>query len=454
MPRPTNRQRRRPSRTLALGASVLAIFALGYACQDGGDHRPGWSNTITSWVTSTPTATTEPDGGPFCYPPSHEGYDPDNTCWVPVTWPTPCPVERAVDPKLGAPPLEWVPCADGVAGCAEVMRQSVLDYGLSQQASVVPWGAGIRIGISEWSSYPDNAAFAGQVAAVYETTGQPLVAWRTRSTGCILPRPIVTAERVWFGAVHVDSQGFTTAAYVAPAWDELATVTTNIPVVGFAQAWWASSTVAALWLGDGRTLAVQDLATQEVALWGGMNGHGNPDYSYANVVGDTVLALTAPGGYPTGTIWTPGTGVFQDVIDAPGSQRVADFNSDGATLAWVVVPYWGGAGTLWTSPLGPAGSVPQPALRRTTPPVRAAGSAAGSGYYAVFSPHDTTTWAAGDGGLHVYRLSDARHWSSPIPASAMFAAYIYHVDAHQVFYSGNGPLMRQDLDLLGPGDLP
>jgi hypothetical protein len=439
------------SRTLMLAVVVGAVDAGCSASEPAGPGNGAGSSTSVGGAGSTGTSSSSSSsssGAGACGSGQHVPgmYDPDDSCWAPVQWPNHCNVEVALQPALGAPPLVWEPCGDGTAGCSQQQPQAAIDHKTQfSKASVVAWAAGYRIGIAE------VVKDGGRIASVYDVDGAPLVAWRTLEPTCELVRPIVTSERVWFGAIHVTPRGATESTYVAPTWAELSTVNKTVQLSGPVQAWWASSDVVVGWIFDGKTLFIEDLVTGQTFQFGGSGGQGNPDYAYPHVVGASVVALTAPDGMPDVTVWNRSTGWPTDLVN-PSPLRVADANSDGQTLAWIVTPDWESPGELWTSPMATTPAELSPTLRRGTPVVQPSGSAAGSGHYAVYSPKEVFGEGPGDNRVHVYRLNDARHWSFPFPSSYVWARWIYHVDAGEVFYSGVGPLARQRLDVLGEGD--
>lgn len=461
---PQSRTRRRSAVALAAGAVVVPLIAIGTSCDDeqapgttsassgnGGSASASTTGATTSSSSSSSSSSEAGGGGSGGQGPEPPVYDPDAADWVPVAWESPCKVDMALQPELGAPPLFWVPCGSDAPGCDQQHEQPLLDTGSQKsKVSVVPWNGGYRIGITE--SFKQD----GQISAVYDGDGTAMVAWRVESLPpnvCISNRPIVSSERVWFGVTAIDPDLTSASVVIAPTWNELTTVSTTYTFNHFYQAWFASSEVMLGWVADGKSLHVRDLATGKQALFG--NGFlGNPDYAYPHVVGSSAVALTAPDGYPDVTVWDRSTEAFIDLVDPTPPLRVADANSDGETLVWIVKPDPDAPGELWTSPMTVTPQGLDPTYRRTTPTIKGTGSAAGDGHYAVYSFSDVLQpgGGPGDGKVHVYRLSDAHHWAFPVPASSVEAVWIYHVDADYVFYSGYGSVLRQRLDVVGPGD--
>jgi len=159
----------------------------------------------------------------------------------------------------------------------------------------------------------------------------------------------------------------------------------------------------------------------------------------------------------TGWSWKlPNTS--QKLVD-PGSELVFDIRSDGTTLAWVqttakwideIAPGW-----LWTSPHTTEPAAVVATKRREVPAIGASetGKGIGGDYYALVDQ----SGGKEEQYVHVYRLSDARHWKVPSPADVR-AADIILIDAEEVWILGITPkgapstIIRQRLDALGPGD--
>jgi hypothetical protein len=100
-------------------------------------------------------------------------------------------------------------------------------------------------------------------------------------------------------------------------------------------------------------------------------------------------------------------------------------------------------GTLYTSPFATVPSGITPALVRNVPSFFNT-AAFGEAHYAMLSAPDRK--------IHVYRLSDGRHWSFAAPQEAYAANEVVHVDATFVLYNTWEGIFRQSLAALGPGD--
>ncbi len=153
--------------------------------------------------------------------------------------------------------------------------------------------------------------------------------------------------------------------------------------------------------------------------------------------------------------------VMEPLIEAPDGEMVYDVRTDGSTLVWVQAKSESvldrAPGELWTSPFSKTSTSLQPSKRRTTPSLTVAQTqkAVGGGYYALIEqpfPEGNENWK-----LHLYRLSDARHWQVELPG-AMRPVEVVHVDEEEVWVQAHTmkiadmTLIRQRIDQLGPGD--
>ena len=106
-----------------------------------------------------------------------------------------------------------------------------------------------------------------------------------------------------------------------------------------------------------------------------------------------------------------------------------------------------GPAWLYTSPFATSASAVVPTRRRAAPALESNGvlSWASRGFYG-FS-------CTPDGLVHVYRLSDMRHWSfTPEGVSTGACARVVFVDDGEVFYDGTYNVFRQSIADLGAGD--
>lgn len=156
---------------------------------------------------------------------------------------------------------------------------------------------------------------------------------------------------------------------------------------------------------------------------------------------------------PEGWVWTRARGKFEPLVNRKPSD-VADLKSDGATLVWLETPErnppdtgeWGPA-TLYTSPYTTLAAEVVPTARRSNIPTTGPGptSAAGDGYYAVYSfDADIIT---------IVRLTDGYAWSlTPMEPMAVFT--VAYIDSDYLFYWTQRNVYRIRLDSLGPPSPP
>jgi hypothetical protein len=164
-------------------------------------------------------------------------------------------------------------------------------------------------------------------------------------------------------------------------------------------------------------------------------------------------------------VWSPGGGAIK-VESSPGDRN--DISFDGRDVAWL--EYVRNADILapeeydlYTIPYVAGGTTATKRLVARLPPRPHCGPRrVGGGYYAL---------AAGQCGvassptrIHLYRLSDGRHWSvQPFPdperPDAMTGSVgILHIDEQELIYIGDGlanrtsSIIRQRIDALGPGE--
>src|SRR5690606_1532736 len=99
---------------------------------------------------------------------------------------------------------------------------------------------------------------------------------------------------------------------------------------------------------------------------------------------------------------------------------------------------------LYVSPFATSSTGVVPAHVRNVPSF-VNNSAMGDGYYAM-SSHEP------DRRIHIYRLSDGRHWSFEIPVDAVVLRDGIFVASGSVFYNTLTSIFRQEIAALGPGD--
>ncbi len=456
----TTKRRERTHRA-AVGSGALALaVALGASLALAG----GSCSTVDTVPAqgrggaSDGATDTGPDTGSDApvNPPPDAGSDADtwspdgDSTWRPVDWPAPCDrIEVANQPHLAVPPLEWEPC-DWQDGCLRqvVKWQSAGTMPITHGTVVSHAGghrAGLRLGFDEYGHWRARAV-------VYETDGTPLVVWRGDSSAvvgsiCTHSCPLVGQERVWFAATAISEIGSVSQTYIVAPYEQLATVSDVELSVGGDQGRHASDDTLTRWGMDGKHLFVYDrLAGEEDSF--GPSGSW-PAYKEAYPVGDSaLLRCYNENQRPKLCVWNRDTHAVEPLVSPP-TDVIPVGASDGQTLAWVRNPpsnQPSGAwlpGTIWTSPFATNEASVVADERCSAPDVLSPLAIAGEGFFAMTSF---------DRYIHIYRLSDMRHWSFawPPPETYGNVRELLYVDATEIWYLAHRPI-RQRFDALGPG---
>lgn len=362
--------------------------------------------------------------------------------WIPVSWKAPCTVEVALHPEFAVPKLTWEPCPGTSPGCEGIMVNWDKGSGPPLAAvTAVSWKGGYRVGVQY--NYPDSEARD----AVFDVDGVAIAAWRVNGL-CVLITPRVGSANVWVGAQSVDQQGGITSAYLGAPYDKVRSATQVIPVTLAGQDFDSNDTTFSLQGVTGANIAIYDRPGDQVNMFGPPPGLG---YNVAHPVNDSALMQFYPVfGKPEAWIWNRSTHLTEPLIQ-PTSEQVMDIRSDGATIVWAqVAPKNAGdkyymQGNLWTSPFATSKATLKPTKRRSLPMVGGITGAAGQGYYAMYGTTE-------DRKIHVYRLSDARHWEFVPPVEVGDIYELSYVDSKYVWYWTIIGVYRQAIDALGPGD--
>ena len=379
-----------------------------------------------------------------CGLPYAEAWAPGvDSCFRPVDWPAPCNVEVAEQPHLAVPPLEWEPC-DGQAGCERmVVKWDHMDTPAGA-ATVVRQGDAYLVGLAlEWSEDGE----VGLRSAVYGVDGMPLAVWRgdPKTHYCLTNLPLVTSSRVWIGALSIDDQGGTSAAYTAPAYADLATTAEILPMTTANQGSSASDDLLLLEGMSGFHMTIYDRLAGTAQAFGSA---GFPAYQEGQPVGESALVMCLEEyDRPKLCIWNRTTQAIEPLV-TPVSEVVPVAKSDGQTLVWAQNPpvhQPSGAwqpGALWMSPMATEAADLVAEKRCAAPDLGP--SVAGHGYFAMASQIDMV--------VHFYRLSDMQHWAIPAPPGQTNGTIrrLAHIDGEFLWYNTHY-LHRQRLDALGPG---
>ncbi len=442
-------------RVRAAAWSSAALALIGYvvgscsvpdsyprASSGGGGASPDWSTTPGPHVSGGGS------GGPCQAAKSDDGLwrIPSDGCYRHVDWPDAgCNVEVATNVQLAAPPLAWVTCAERFGGAelpgCEAQKVTWSPGSTAQLVSIVRWGEGYRIGFM--LLFPgDN----DQIAAVYDENGKAVAAWRAAYKGkCLLTRPLVTPSRVWLGVGNYHDG--VKPGYTAPSWSDLAAASQPILYHSLDEYWTSRGDWAVAQLLDGATLEVVDLAANTDKMLAG-------DFARPQIVGDRVLALVYPEHEHGQLALASKTGEVSVLTKTASPDRVVNAASDGKTLAWIVQPGKDVGGWLWTSPFATTAAALVPTRRRPTPPIATQYSAAGDGFYAVYSYRVYKETGPGDDKIHVYRLTDAREWIIDMPPGGLTPDDMLYLDSQYLFYYSVAGIVRVRLSALGSGTPP
>jgi hypothetical protein len=408
----------------------------GVVLPEGGDAGAGGGASGTGGV--GPTGGSAGTGG------MEDGGDAG---WQAVPWaPADC-MYVADDPALAVPELEWTNCG---TGCSRLVPNWLSKSGIPlQTAQVYKAGSTLRLGLHMWVGEPGYWR-----KAIYDENWKPLAVWKRGAALCGANLLQWTPKHVCLSigtGLEPTLQAFldptnlsgppksfyATESIVPLACDEelfVGSSSGGIPYVRDLQSGfetWIQPPVGrsfdARLAGEHLLLVVEDTSGANVKL--------------------------------TGWIWKrPNT--LEQLVD-PGSEVIYDMRSDGQTLVWVQVSSAAlgtlAPGTLWTSPFATSAAEVKGTARRATPPMYLAESSktANQGFYALIEQASEGNDA--ERHVHVYRLSDARHWAVPQISDVKPSKMIY-IDSEEVWYLGatlNGApstIIRQRLDALGPGD--
>jgi hypothetical protein len=415
---------------------------------------PAWMASCSTPSAGPPDAGPSSDGGDAgdAGDADHTGDAPDHADvtdapveasgeagWVPVSWKAPCEVQVALHPEFAVPKLSWQPCPGNSPGCEAAIVNWEKGKGPPfAAATTVPWGDGYRVG-----AYM-NYANSESRAAVFDTDGSPVAAWRAE-TSCQLIVPRVGPANVWFG-----TQGATLSAYLVAPYENIASATEVIALTKQEQDIDSNDTTLSLEGLTGTTISIYDSLGKVETSFGPPPGLG---YILAHPVNDSAFMLFFPAfEKPEAWIWNRSTHTTQPLIQ-PAPEFVLDIRSDGETLVWLQVPAKAELdpafppGWLWTSPFATSKADLKPSKRRSIPSIPGTTSAVGQGFYAMFG-------GTADRKIHVYRLSDAQHWAFVPPQELSDIRKVSYVDAKTVWYWTVTGIYRQAIDALGPGDPP
>jgi hypothetical protein len=465
---------------LALAAAVLRPACGGTApgAASGAAGEAGGAASSGAGGAGASGGASATGGGGSAGAPVYDGgtWQPTgNAGWTKIPW-VDCGATYAKYPEHAVPPLVWKPCEGELPGCERLVVNWEYDFPpmgtqSSSNGGVFKTTNGIVLILAVLMKP------GVKIAAAYADAKTPIAAW-DGPAGC---RPwhfewSSTHICQAFGGVPPLRVGLLPPDAPNGAAFKSFKSSADMPV--------ACNDTHLFVMDTANQYHVRALETDEVHAIGWTQGiafkprvHGNvalvPRRSWdANNNNANILE---------GWIWTPPNTLAKLVDAAP--ELVYDIRTDGTTLVWLQCPQSPGLdldvlpGDVWVSPFSADPAKLQPKKLRSVPgaSIGLSNASLGGGYYAVLEPKMLPDGTfplpdSPDHRLHVYRLSDGRHWEVPrIPdpapgtkkpeSSLAVPVAVLEITADEVWWQGESQyshqtwtIVRQRLDALGPGD--
>jgi hypothetical protein len=390
--------------------------------------------------------------------------------WTKIPW-VDCGAVYAKHPEHAVPPLVWNACEGGIPGCQRLVVN--WDYKFPPFATQDTFGGGVFKTSSGlifllWILTKDS-----KTLAAYADAETPLAAWHGETpNGLNSCGPVImewSSKHICqaFGGLPplrvglvplggdvngAPSKTFKSAADVPAACNE-----TKLFAMDTANDW-----------------SVRDLETDAVHELGWPTGVAFDPRVHGE------LALVPRWGSDAsnnqileGWLWTPPNSLIKLVDATP--ELVYDIRTDGTTLVWLQsassgIEQWVPA-DIWLSPFTTDPSKLQPKKLRQHPraSIGATSKRIGGGFYAAIEPEKSGPNSySPNHRLHLYRLSDGRHWELPrfedispgaAPDTFTVPSAVLQLDDTEIWYEAKSQttgtrwtVVRQRLDALGPGD--
>lgn len=380
--------------------------------------------------------------------------------WTKIPW-VDCGALYAKHPEHAVPPLVWKACEDGIPGCERMVVN--WDYDFPALGTLSNSGGGVDQTSNGFVFIAIlNIKGGPPITAAYADAKTPIAAWRG-------PYECAPWHFEWskthvcltFGGLPPLRVGLAPLGAVDGAPLQTFQSAADVPVACNETKLFAMDTGNRYFARDHQSGALQELGWLQ-----------DPAYDIT-VRGEVALvkrSITINGKLTLqGWVWTPATGLTK-LLD-PANEMVFDYRTDGTTLVWVQSPapdiqWW--PGDIWTSPFSTDPAKLQPKKLRSIAVASPSnpGDSIGGGYYALIEPEKNEN--SPNHRLHVYRLSDGRHWEVPRfrdvapgaePNTVSAPSAVLKVDETEVWYQtasqstgGLWTVARQRLDALGPGD--
>lgn len=380
--------------------------------------------------------------------------DPGWVAWLPSE----CPgidVSRA--PAYAAPELIWQDCPGGTPGC----RHLKVTWSFNPAYAYPFQGADVSIvdGAVRFSIYMNTDA--GWLTPTYDETDAPVAAWRGWYDNV---SPCGGGDLCWTRAFT----GFVFMRTLAGGYKRPAVHTALSPLEGQLVSSWGSQGGILMGCSEHLLAAIDLVGNGYVRDMS--SGQEYPILSDGSVFtlfpvadGAIVQRMGSTAGHQVlePWIWHPPDSI-QRLIN-PGDELVFDIRADATTLAWLQMPtesvYDIAGGALWASPFTTNPAEVAPKKIRDVPPTTSSTGyhVQGGGYYALVEGSMSASMSNSLTKVHVYRLSDGRHWEVPNPPQTRSLS-LFHIDSDELWFMRElseppwRTIARQRLDALGSGD--
>lgn len=327
--------------------------------------------------------------------------------WKTFDWLTRCSgVEYAEVPANAAPRLKWIPCEGDIPGCTRL--DASWERARTNVAPITPYPFFLQQSGKRYFAASVNYRDEFRLDVLYEDD-EPVFVTRDNSEGCgftaTQPTPSGVCSIVFPPAGEFSLTSFDWRSPAAPGkyqWDT--TADTNLGCFD-------THRVASDAAGD---LSMMDLQTGAplIARWEGGDGVKLSATAYETHTLTIRSAGMTDAPIQDGWQWMP-DGRLLPLVSVP-DKALLSLLSEGETVAWVQVPIelWGttieGSGELWKSSFVPGTGAITPVKVADIEMASMGNHAMGAGLYGLIA-----TPANFQGRLHVYRLSDGRHWELP-----------------------------------------
>jgi hypothetical protein len=372
------------------------------------------------------------------------GSDAASQPWSDPSWSPDCGMQAATVPSQAAPLLQWTECSPDLPGCTMLVPDWPHNgAAFTHTPQLYKDGSTLRLSLHLWwAGFEQRHIIVDEhMSAVAVWRQEPkapctmkILQWTTRHV-CLSVQRVDHPTR----EVLLSTEDLTGPAIADYGSESIEPVACN----------------EELFVGHDAHPRVRDLQTGEEFSVVPQSGDGDYPQIHGSIALFPVYDVNVPGGTASAWVWERPNSVRKLVDPAP--DYIYDIRTDGAVLAWSrvkpLLPGDPAPGELWTAPLTTDPGALKPKFVRALPPTAPwiEASVVGGGYYATLERKPSTD----ERFLHVYRLSDGRHWSVLTPQGLVPGATIW-LDADEIWFVGEAgapmTILRQQLSALGPGD--